>query len=193
MLLALAVLTAGCGTCPVNIFLPPGTRAINALKNRTALPAAADFDSRITLDAMLAPGNDRDRWQAARAGAIDGYIIRVHEAGTESANCFSGSRRDVHVEVGLRPDAAPNQRLIVEVTPAMRDWAATRGMDWSTSALQSRLIGRRARIEGWLMFDAEHAREAENTRPGHSGNWRATAWELHPVTAILPYPAERGY
>jgi len=192
LILASTVLLTGCGTCPVNVFLPPGTRAINALKNRTAPPAAADFDRGLTLEAMLAPGHDRDRWQPARAGAIEGYVVRVHEAGTESANCFAGSRRDAHVEVAVRPDAAPNQRVIVEITPRMRDWAATRGMDWSTRTLQSRLTGRRARIEGWLLFDAEHARESENTQPGHGANWRATAWELHPVTAILPYPAGRG-
>jgi hypothetical protein len=38
------------------------------------------------------------------------------------------------------------------------------------------------------MFDEEHDRESENTNPGHSENWRATAWELHPVTAIQVVP-----
>lgn len=32
--------------------------------------------------------------------------------------------------------------------------------------------------------DRGHADESENTAPGARGNWRATAWELHPVTAI---------
>ena len=45
-------------------------------------------------------------------------------------------------------------------------------------------VGRRVRVAGWLMFDHEHADEAENTRPGERDNWRATAWEIHPVTAI---------
>ena len=34
------------------------------------------------------------------------------------------------------------------------------------------------------MLDGEHADEAENTRPGRARNWRATAWEVHPVTGI---------
>lgn len=180
----MALLSAGCGTCGLTALLPPGKRALNALKNRTVLPTAADVDRRLTLEAMLAPGNDRDRWQHSRAAAIEGYIVRVHDAGAESANCWSGTRLDTHLEVALRPDALPHQRVIVEVTPPMRDWARSRGMDWSTAALSAQFTGRRARIEGWLLFDGEHDEESENTRPGHPANWRATAWELHPVTAI---------
>ncbi len=180
------VLSTGCATCPLNVFLLPGQRAFNALKNRTTLPTPADFDMRVTLEALLSPGADRRRWQQSRAGAIEGYIVRVHDAGPESVHCFSGTRVDAHIEVALRPDAPPNQRVIVEVTPRMRDWARTRGLDWSTVTLRRQLTGRRARIEGWLLFDDEHDEESENTRPGHRGNWRATAWELHPVTAIVP-------
>jgi len=185
LVFVLAVLSIGCGTCPVNVFLLPATRAVNSLKNRTALPTAAEFDPRVSLDAMLAPGQDRSRWQHSRAAAIEGFIVRVYEAGAESANCLSGTRRDAHVEMARRPDAPPNQRIIVEVTPPMRDWAASRGIDWSTETLRRQLTGRRARIEGWLLFDDEHDEQSENTRPGRRGNWRATAWEIHPVTAIV--------
>ena len=180
-----AMLSVGCATCSTNLFLLPGKRAFNALKNRTTLPTAEDFDPRVTLQSMLAPGDDRRRWQHTRAGAIEGYIVRVDDAGPESANCFSGSRRDAHIEVALRPDPPPNERVIVEITPLVRDRAAARGLDWSTATLRSELTGRRARVEGWLLYDDEHDSESENRRPGHRGNWRRTAWELHPVTAIV--------
>jgi hypothetical protein len=39
-------------------------------------------------------------------------------------------------------------------------------------------------ITGWLLFDFEHVPEAENTNPGGAKNWRATCWEIHPVTSI---------
>ena len=184
VIVLLALLSSGCATCLVNVFLTPGKRAHNALKNRTAIPVATDFDSRVSLSAMLAPGDDRERWQQTRAGAIEGYVIRVHDAGAESANCFSPTRLDTHIEIAARVDAAPRERVVVEVTPSMRDEAARQGRDWSTAALQRALTGRRVRVEGWLLFDTEHDEEAENTRPGHQGNWRATAWELHPVTAL---------
>jgi hypothetical protein len=35
-----------------------------------------------------------------------------------------------------------------------------------------------------MLFDTEHVGESENTAPGSPGNWRATAWEIHPVTGI---------
>jgi len=193
LVFVLAVLSLGCAACPVNVFLLPGTRAVNALKNRSTLPATADFEPRVTLDAMLAPGDDRRRWQHGRAGAIEGYIVRVYDAGAESANCFSGTRLDAHIELARRFDAPANERVIVEVTPPMRDWAASRGVDWSTATLRRQLTGRRARIEGWLLFDEEHDEESENTRPGHRGNWRATAWEIHPVTAIVVSTHSPGY
>jgi hypothetical protein len=37
---------------------------------------------------------------------------------------------------------------------------------------------------GWMTFDSQHANAAENTKPGGANNWRATAWEIHPVTDI---------
>ena len=110
--------------------------------------------------------------------------MRVHDAGVESANCFSPTQRDAHIEVATRADAPPIERVIVEVTPPMREWASARGVDWSTATLQRELTGKRVRVEGWLFFDDEHDEESENTQPGKAGNWRATAWELHPLTSI---------
>ena len=184
VLASCALAVSGCATCAVNAFLLPGKRSFNAMKNRTAIPSVGDIDPRVTLEAMLASGDDRNRWQQTRAAVIEGVVVRVHDAGPESANCFSSTRLDAHIEVALRADAPPNQRVIVEVTPPMRAWATRQGRDWSTPALQRAFTGQRVRIEGWLLFDDEHDEESENTRPGHRDNWRATAWEVHPVTAI---------
>jgi hypothetical protein len=102
----------------------------------------------------------------------------------ELANRLSPGRRDTHVEVGASADASSRERVVLEVTPPMRDWARKRGLDWSTTALQRDLVGKVCRFEGWLLFDSEHADESENTNPGDQDNWRATAWELHPITSI---------
>jgi len=74
--------------------------------------------------------------------------------------------------------------VIVEVTPRWRAMMKLQGVDWSTNSLQKTLPGHWVRVRGWLLFDLEHAGEAENTNPGHPRNWRATAWEIHPVTGI---------
>jgi len=72
----------------------------------------------------------------------------------------------------------------VEVTPNLRDWAAAQGIDWSEQALQTQLVGHWCEFEGWLYFDIAHDEDSENVVPGNRENWRATAWEIHPVTQI---------
>jgi hypothetical protein len=159
-------------------------RALIELKNRTAIPAVTDYDKAVTLESLLRPGDDTGRWSSSRAATIEGYVVSVSAAGVEAANRFLPNKRDVHIELALHRDAPPRQRVIVEVTPAMRDWAERHGLDWSSDALRRDLLGRRSRFEGWLLFDLEHAGESENTNPGDPGNWRATAWEIHPITSI---------
>src|SRR5258708_578263 len=39
-------------------------------------------------------------------------------------------------------------------------------------------------VSGWAMFDVMHVNAAENTNPGGAHNWRATCWEIHPITSI---------
>jgi hypothetical protein len=171
--------------CPAQgIPLSPHMLASIRLKNRTTLPQRADFDPLVTLATLLQPGDDRARWSVLRTASIEGYVIAVHEAGSEAANCFSPTKRDTHIEVALRPDSAPRERVVLEVTPRIRAWAKHQGWDWSSLALSRELVGRWCYFEGWLYFDNGHAEEAENTAPGRTRNWRATAWEIHPVTHI---------
>lgn len=171
--------------CPrAGIALTVRARNLHYLKNRTALPQAADFDTRITLDALLQPGDDRNRWSTDRAARIQGEVIDVAYAGSEATNCFSPSRRDIHILVATRKGAAKKEQVVVEVTPNLGDWAASRGMDWSEQTLHAQLVGHWVEFEGWLYFDVGHAEESENTAPNNPENWRATAWEIHPVTRI---------
>lgn len=171
--------------CPsAGIALTSRMRDLHRLKNRTAWPQAADFDSRVTLDALLAPGDDRNRWSTDRAARIEGQVIDVAYAGTEAANCFSPFRRDIHILIATREGAAKNEQVVLEVTPEFQRWAEQQGMDWSEQALHEQLVGHWCAFEGWLYFDVGHAEESENTAPGNPSNWRATGWEIHPITKI---------
>ena len=171
--------------CPsVGIALTSRARSLHRLKNRTAFPQAADFDSRVTLDALLQRGDDTNRWSSDRAARIQGYVIDVAYARPEATNCFSPCRRDIHIVVSTRKDVPKTEHVIVEVTPNLRDWATGQGVDWSEQTLQQQLVGHWCEFEGWLYFDAGHAEESENAAPNRPGNWRATAWEIHPVTKI---------
>lgn len=171
--------------CPSQgLSFSPSQFARDRLKNRTVLPQEADFDPHVTLVSLLQGGEDRARWSSARAARIEGYVVAVTEGGIESANCFSLTRRDTHIEVALSLEASWRVRVILEVTPCLRQWMHHEGQDWSTSALRQKIVGRRCRFEGWLFFDSAHAGESEHIALGNEHNWRATAWEIHPVTSI---------
>jgi hypothetical protein len=185
----LSVIAVVYATCAWELFFTAEKRALIELKNRTTLPAPADIDPLVTLDSLLNPGDDRARWSSAHGATIEGLVVGLFEARPESANCYSLTRRDVHIEIARRPDAPLQERVTVEVTPAFRERAAMQGIDWSPGALKRDLLGRRVRVTGWLLFDTEHDDEAEHTQPDRRDNWRATAWEIHPVTeiALLPH------
>ena len=171
--------------CPAGgAAVSPGGREFARLKNRVAPPSPEDFDANVSLEALSRPGEDRGRWSESGAGRVEGYVVEVVGAGIEAANCYSYRERDVHIHVAPRLGAPRTEWLVVEVTPRARRRAAESDFDWSADALRAELVGRRCRFEGWLLFDREHADESENTAPGGRGNWRATAWELHPVTSI---------
>ena len=171
--------------CPSAGFaLTTKARNLHRLKNRTAFPQADDFDSRITLDALLRPGDDSNRWSTDHAARIQGLVIDVAYARPEATNCFSPCRRDIHILVANRKEAAKNEQVVVEVTPNLRDFATQRGVDWSEQTLQAQLVGHWCEFEGWLYFDVGHTEESENIAAHNPSNWRATAWELHPVTKI---------
>ena len=159
-------------------------RRLARLKNRAVPPLREEFDGRVTLAALLQAGDDRQRWSESRAAAVEGYVLLVKKAGIESANCYCPSRRDIHIEVALRLDAPPTERAILEITPPMSDRAERDGWDWSDDALDRELTGHWCRFEGWLLFDTHHASESENISPGRERNWRATAWEIHPITRL---------
>ena len=171
--------------CPsAGIALTARARDLHHLKNRTALPQAADFDARVTLDALLQSGDDTSRWSTDRAARVQGQVIDVAYARPEATNCYSPCRRDIHILIAKVKQAAKNEQVVVEVTPNLRDWAARQGIDWSAETLHSQLVGHWCEFEGWLYFDVGHAEEAENTAPRNPQNWRATAWEVHPITKI---------
>lgn len=164
-----------------------GLQALNKLKNRCAFPSPGDIDTNVTLKAMLQPGEDRARWNPRRAARITGYVYDVKPGGVETCNCKAKEpgKRDTHIELLADPmHDSKVQRLVVEVTPRMRELMKKQGEDWSTKKLRDKLLGRWVTFTGWLLFDEEHDQQAENTNPGRPRNWRATAWEIHPVTKI---------
>jgi len=171
----------------------PTAQALNRLKNRMLLPKASDYDTRATLEALRAPGDDRTRWSSSRAATIEAYVRLVAATGAESCNCGATATNlaDTLLELTSGPDdrALP---VIAEITPILRSLHRHLRMeDWSSRAVYEKYAGKRIRVSGWLLFDETHLLEATNSDPrdahGHQ-NWRATCWEIHPITRIEVIP-----
>lgn len=177
--------------CPLEgSAVPEEYRASNRKKNRLTAPSPADIDSTATLPALLGAGRESD-WSDSRGASIVGFVIDVKPGGEETVNCGDTALpyRDTHIEVLWNStDTRKIVRLIVEVTPRWRAYRQAHGMDWSTPRLQQDLEGHWVRFTGWLFWDFSHADEAELSNPGGVDNWRATAWEIHPVTEIKVCP-----
>lgn len=162
-------------------------QALNILKNRIIFPKQTDFNPNISLVSLLANGDDRNRWSNETAGKIIGYVRDVKAGGVETTNCKSKEKdlRDTHIELVLNPMSnEKNECVIVEITPRLRKIMSAKGIDWSTSMIRSKYLGRWIEVEGWMLFDFEHSNMAENTHPNNLKNWRGTSWEIHPVTNI---------
>jgi hypothetical protein len=163
------------------------------LKDRRTAPDDQSIDRAVTLDRLLAPGDDAGRFDPSRGAEIEAWVVDVKVGGWEGQNCFAldADGRDTHFDLAATPTAPDTARVIAEVTPWWRDEVRKRGGDWSTAGLRRALVGRRVRVRGWLLYDAHHAREAMHVDPADTlgrRNWRATAWEIHPATAITVVP-----
>ena len=175
------------GCPPIGQTNNPGLEGLNRQKNRYSFPLPVDFNTMITLNSLLAPGNDENRWSVKTAVELTGYVFEVKAGGSETCNCHVND--DIHTDTHIVLVADPkktigSKRVIIEVTPRMRFLMAKKGIDWSTAKLKSQLTGNWVRIKGWIFFDLEHTASAENTNPGNAKNWRATSWEVHPITSI---------
>jgi hypothetical protein len=161
-------------------------QTLNRLKNRYASPTASDIEPSITLEALLAPGNDEGRFDESKGAELVGVVTDVMVGGKETVNCEATDPmyRDTHIRIARTADAPETQRVVIEVTPRWRQAMADAGVDWSTATLARTLVGKTVRVRGWMLFDTEHKPESENTSPGNPKNWRATAWEIHPITVL---------
>ncbi|HEV2670648.1 MAG TPA: hypothetical protein VGU74_06115 [Gemmatimonadales bacterium] len=178
--------------CPLEgTAVSPHRQQSNELKNRRNTPGTGDIDQNATVAALLQDRDDRTVWNDTHGASIVAYVVNVKLGSKETVNCgdTDSAYIDTHIEVLQNTsDTGKTARLIVEVTPRWRWFVAQQGEDWSTRALKQSLQGHWVRFTGWLFWDFEHADEAEHTNPGHAGNWRATAWEIHPITDIKICP-----
>ena len=166
----------------------PEIRELNERKARNDTPSDDDVDETVTIDALVEPGDDSLRWQDGVAIEIVAYVLEIRDGGATSANCHSAdpAEHDTILEISEDADVFDRaHRVFAVVTPPRRRLMAKTGEDWTTRALRAQFLHRYVSVTGWLLFDEEAAAKALNTAADAGPSIaRATAWEIHPVTAL---------
>lgn len=161
---------------------------LNESKARTDVPTDDAIDDTVTLEALLEPGDDSLRFENGDAVQISAFVLAVRDGGASSSNCHSSnpSRQETVLELVSDPNIPdPAHGVFAVVTPLGRAAMARQGVDGSTRGLRARYLSRWVLVTGWLLYDFEAASRAVNTAPLLGPDIaRATAWEIHPVTAI---------
>lgn len=173
---------------------PPEGDASTVVKAQTyRLKARYDhppesFIMDMSLEDILTRGDDTKRWEQGAAVRMIAYVDTIFMAGPEDCNCdMNGdTMRDTRIYLTMDPDGQDKKTMMIaEVTPRMKALMKLQGTDWSTQGLRAAYQHHWVEVTGWLFFDRAHVGNAINTKPTSGSLWRATAWEVHPVTAIV--------
>ena len=177
-----------------------GDATLDRQKNRYLAPTSADLDPKITtagdlitqLPQLKPSSMHRETWPnniteqvdtyEAKGATIEGYMLDAKEEDTgkgESCNCHDPEVLfDYHIYIADTAGVPKAKSTIVEMTPRWRsvnpNWTAN-NQEVGFNFIH-RLIGKKLRVTGWLLFDQDHV--------NNIGQWRATVWEIHPVTAF---------
>lgn len=159
-------------------------KKLNTAKNRSVTVPDQD-PTRIKINMLINRGrrDDRDLFlDNAYVEITDGYLIRQDEQGKERCNCNLASERekdgDIHMYIGLVPDAPIKNCMVVEITPAWKK----KHPEYNIKAM----VGKKVKVRGFLLYDYKHTGNAVNTCESCANVWRKTCWEVHPVTEIIP-------
>jgi hypothetical protein len=156
----------------------------NVLKNRDEPAANVKV---LTVDYIRNPINN-DSFYANMAVEVTGYVAKVvGGAVRESPNCGRSDLRGIHVYIVARWSEEYDQSkyVVVEITPR---WEKKLGLDDDGNFekmlgnLRKQIMRKWVKFRGWMFYDSVHIDQAESTNPGNAMNWRATPWEIHPVT-----------
>jgi hypothetical protein len=143
--------------------------------------------------------DDLSRLGEGHVVGMVGFLYYVKKGGKESSNCqlTDADDIDLHIGIGFDPQVAAKlaskkkltsderseihqSSVIVEVTP---HWRAQFNPAWTLAAFTP-VVGRQVRVVGQLLADSEHYVAKDDCGFADAGStcWRASIWELHPVT-----------
>jgi hypothetical protein len=156
--------------------VPIREQGLNVLKNRGTKPSR--IKRSITLDSLIAAKEETDL-DPNTGVEITAFVAHVKDGEPgESCNCGRSDLEDVHIEVvGNEADKGNKKKFVIfEISPRLENELG------DASTLKDQIEGKWVKFTGWLTYDYKHRGNASNRKK--TGNiWRATAWELHPITA----------
>jgi hypothetical protein len=163
--------------------LPPAKEELNLLKNRDKAPILLDHT--VTLARIMKRSEDR-KFKNTEGAQIVGFVAKV-KAGEprETCNCARDDIADIHIDVVLKEADKKKsfKYMIVEISPRFQDQLG------DLASVKAAIEGQWVKFTGWMMNDVVHRSNAKNTNPKGKAIWRATSWEIHPVTAFKIVPA----
>jgi hypothetical protein len=182
-----------CGTAKDNKH-----RTLNVQKNRGT---AVTSPQKITVQKIRDPANDQGVFTPNKKVSVTGFVAGVDPGGNqETCNCKRTDLRDVHINIVADPSEQNDKTkyVVVEFTPR---WEKKFGFDDSNydamrQAVEDQIKNKWVKFDGWMLYDFIHAKESKSTAASNTptcldnGNdprpcvWRATPWEVHPVTAF---------
>lgn len=200
-------------TCSIdgNPLAEPQKKAQNRLKNRYKLPNAIVADVITVQNLIDLPSGTKTNPPAindpnhSRFVSMEGYIDKIDYGGTkgESCNCKATNKGmvDIHIDIVAEKSSLgmndERKSVVAEVTFRTQILvqngllSSNIGNEWTRRNLRDRLLGRRVKLSGWLFYDYDHHDESWSLDPSDNykrNNWRATAWEIHPVMGIEVLP-----
>jgi len=128
------------------------------------------------------------------AGSYSGISVVRHGGFKESCNCNREDLRDIHINVVAAESEKDDETkyVIVEFSPRWEKKFDLDDSDYNAmlQTVKGQIEGKWVKSEGYMLYDYFHANASESLRPGKAGNWRATPWEVHPVTTytVVPQP-----
>ena len=201
--------TTACG--PTGDGVDDGT---NLHKNRADVPASSHVIAldaiRALPDTALWRSNNRRNWTAADSAlvlpyegvavTVEGYfeIVKPQSGGSgESPNCHGSAELDTdwHIALVASPNEIEEQSVVVEPTPRTK----RQNSGWTPAVAEALAVrhtpadtrheadAARVRVTGFLMLDPVHPSHIRgNCKSGCATKkfFRATLWEIHPVTKI---------
>lgn len=169
---------------------------LNVNKNRGM---AVTNPQTITVEAMRDPANNTGKFTPNKQVSITGLVASVDPGGMpETCNCKRPDLRDVHINIVADPSEVGDQSkyVVVEFTPRWEKKFHFNDSNYEVmrKAVEDQIKGKRVKFDGWMLYDFIHANASQSTSPNQpvcpndgqqhpNCNWRATPWEVHPVTA----------